>query len=108
MNEKIYIVTRSDLAPGLRAAQLVHAMRQFTSEHPEVDRKWYEESRFVVLLEVANQEALASLAHRAIRSSVPLSIWQEPDLDHELTAIALGPLARPLVAQIPLALREAA
>lgn len=108
MHEKIYIITRADLPPGLRAAQLVHAMRQFTSEHTEIDRPWYEESRFLALLEVPDKEALAELAYRAACSSIPLSLWQEPDLDHEPTALALGPSARVLVAQLPLALREAA
>ena len=105
--DKLYIVTRTDLAPGLAASQLCHALRQFVAEHPDVDRPWYHDSKFLVLLEVPGREQLAKLVYDAARERVPLSLWQEPDMQQEPTALALGPTGRRLVAQLPLALRKA-
>lgn len=103
---KLFIVTRSDLAPGARAAQLCHAMRQWSAEHPEADRQWFEESNTLVLLEAANEEALAALVGRAQAARVPCAEFREPDLGEALTAVTIGPPGAGLVAQLPLALRE--
>ena len=55
MHSKLYIVSRSDLSPGLVVAQSCHALRAFTAEHPEVDQKWYTESNNIVCLQIANE-----------------------------------------------------
>ncbi len=101
---KLYLVARRDLSPGKRAAQLCHAMRQFAADHPEAERAWFEASNTLVLLEVADEPALAQLAARAARDGLVVSRFREPDLGDALTAIALGPSARTLVRHLPLAL----
>lgn len=103
---KLYLVTRSDLAPGARAAQLCHAMRQWSEEEPEADRQWFAKSNTLVLLEAANESALSTLVGRARAAQVPCAEFREPDLEEALTAVAIGPTGSGLVAQLPLALRE--
>jgi peptidyl-tRNA hydrolase len=100
---KIFLVTRGDLAPGVRAAQLCHALRQLAAEHPELDARWFAESNTLVLLEVSDEPALAALAVRARDDDIPVAAFHEPDLGGSLTAVALGPAARRLVRRLPLA-----
>jgi len=101
---KLHLITRRDLAPGARAAQLCHALRAFVEQHPSVDRSWYEESNTLVLLEVADEAALLRLAWEATMTGVPWSLFREPDLNDAVTAVALGPTGRSLVRRLPLAL----
>lgn len=103
---KLYLITRQDLPPGARAAQLCHAMRQWSAEHPEEDRSWFEGSNTLVLLEAVDELALEALTDRAADADVVYSKFHEPDLDGSLTAVAIGPMGSGLVAQLPLALRE--
>lgn len=100
---KLFLIVRGDLKPGLRAAQLVHAMRAFTEEHPAVDREWFVRSNTVVLKEVPDEAALADLAYQAKAQGVPVSAFHEPDLDDQMTAITVGPAGRRLVRDLPLA-----
>lgn len=101
---KLFLVTRQDLAPGLRAAQLCHALRAFGEEHPAVDREWFTSSNTLVCLETRTEEELRLLLGQARGEGVAVSEFLEPDLDNALTAIALGPEGRRLVRRLPLAL----
>ena len=40
-NDKLYVITRSDLNFGQQASQLCHALRQFSNDHPEIDKEWF-------------------------------------------------------------------
>ena len=101
---KLYLVTRRNLLPGARAAQLCHALRAFVEEHPDVDRRWFERSNTLVLLEVDDEDALMRLAWQAVMTGVPWSLFREPDLDNAVTAVAIGPAGKALVRRLPLAL----
>jgi len=103
--QKLYIIARADLAPGLQAAQACHALRLFAEEHPEEEQKWYEESNNIVLLQVPNEKELLALKEKA--NGYPVSLFREPDVNDEATAIALGPEARPLTSNLPLLLKDA-
>lgn len=100
--EKLYVVGRADLPPGLRAAQIVHAARVFAENHAEEEQSWYDQSNNLVLLEVKDEQALLALA--AAAAHLHVAINREPDLDNQLTAIALGAGAKRLVRHLPLAL----
>jgi peptidyl-tRNA hydrolase len=96
-------VVRADLAPGLQAAQACHALRLFSAEHPDEDRAWYEGSNNLVLLQVPDEEALLGLNERA--NGTPRSLFKEPDVGDEATALAIGPSGRRLISNLPLLLR---
>jgi len=95
------------LEPGYQAVQSMHALRQFTAEHPEVDRIWFEQSNYLGLLSVADEKELTNLIEQATAHDIRFSIFREPDVDNEITAIALapGPKAKKLCSRLPLALR---
>jgi len=103
--DKLYVVVRGDLEPGLRAAQACHAQRQFAAEHPEDDRVWFTNSNTIVLLEVPDIEALVDLTFALDRRDIKYARFIEPDLGHELTAIAVAPEGRSLCRRLPLAFK---
>jgi peptidyl-tRNA hydrolase len=92
--EALYIVVRSDLKPGQQLAQSVHAMRQFTEEWPQLDRRWFDMSNTVVILGAKDEPALEELLLKAKDYGLATSEFREPDLDLSLTAITLQPCAQ--------------
>jgi len=103
MADKLYLVTRADLPPGQQAVQAAHALRQFTADHPDVDRRWFETSNTLALLVVPDESSLDQLLHKARRRG-PVSEFREPNRGNELTAVAIGPWGKSVVARLPLAL----
>jgi len=102
--EKLYIVLRSDLKPGLQLAQCAHAMRAFTHAHPDLDAAWFAGSNNLAVLAVPDEPALVALGERAAALGLRTAAFHEPDLEDSVTAISLEPGARRLVCRLPLAL----
>jgi peptidyl-tRNA hydrolase len=103
--EKLYIIVRNDLSPGLQVAQACHALREFIADHPKLDQEWHTKHKNIVVLQVSDIRGLSELADDCARASVPCSRFNEPDLGGELTAIACAPEAMPMLSSLPLALR---
>lgn len=103
--EKIYIIVRNDIAPGLQAAQACHALREFAAEHPEIEARWFRESNNIVILQIESEERLLALVARAEATGTPYAAFREPDLGNALTALSIGPSGHRLVSSLPLALR---
>ena len=68
-------------------------------------RSWHTRSNTLVLLAVPDELALSWLYTDATRRGLRAVRFHEPDLDGALTAVALEPAARRLVAHLPLSLR---
>lgn len=66
-------------------------MRQFSHQYPDIDRCWFDNSNYIALLSVSNEEEMHKLIEKAITKDIRLSIFREPDLDNRITAIALEP-----------------
>ena len=95
---RLYVVVRADLPPGLQCAQACHAARAFR-DPPDADEN-------LIVLSAPNEEALRSLLLQA-GPSAAVAAFHEPDLDGQLTAIALNGIDVPLLlAALPLALRD--
>jgi hypothetical protein len=101
----MFAVGRSDLPPGLRTAQMCHALRGYASQYPYIESEWYLRSNTLVLLEVRGGAELDELAERANKLGITVTEFSESD-DLGLTALALGPDAARLVSSLPLALRD--
>lgn len=89
--DKLYIVTRQDLAPGDILAQSCHAVAEFGREYPDVFLEWQDVSNYIAVLECKDEKELLSLIDRADKKRIRFSVFFEPDLDNEITAIALEP-----------------
>lgn len=101
---KLHLVVRADLSPGQQAVQAAHALREFVREHPAEDRRWYEKSNTLALLEIEDEKALTGLLSEARARRIPCSGFREPDRDDEITAIAIGPQGKGLCRRLRLAL----
>lgn len=106
--DKLYLITRQDIAPGYQAVQSAHALRQFTSEHPERDSEWYTNSNYLALLSVVDEVELMRLVVAAKDAGIRWSAFREPDVEGCITAIALEPGRKTaeLCRGLPLALKE--
>lgn len=100
--KKLFIVVRSDLSPGLQAAQACHAVQAMNDQHPEVTRTW---EGNIVLLAVRSAQELSELQCRLLRSRTPLAVFCEPDVGGEPTAMAVHGSAWRALSSLPLALR---
>jgi hypothetical protein len=96
------------LEPGYQAVQSMHALRQFTAEHPDIDKLWFEKSNYLGLLSVSDEQTLINLIEQAAAHDIRFSIFREPDIDNQITAIALapGPKSKKLCNRLPLALKD--
>jgi peptidyl-tRNA hydrolase len=110
MGDKLFLVTRRDIAPGYQAVQSCHAIRQFTAEHPDRDTEWFKSSNYLALLSVANEVELMRLLVAASDAGLRCSAFREPDVGGAITAIAIEPhpKAAELCKSLPLALKELA
>ncbi len=88
--------------------QSIHAAMQFAFEHPEVNKVWYENSNYLGFLSVANENELMVLVEQAVANDIHVSVFREPDVDNEVTAIAIapGPKSKKLVSKLDLALKD--
>jgi hypothetical protein len=97
-------VTRADLPPVTQACQCAHAAFDFAIAHPDQVRAWHTDSNTLALLAVPDELALTWLYADAVQAGLRAVPFHEPDLGGALTAVALEPAARRLVAHFPLAL----
>lgn len=105
MDEKLFVVTRADLAPGAVLVQSVHAALAFALAHPEVVGPWHRDSDTLVVLAVPDEAALMALARRAAEAGVLCALYREPSMGHQATALGLSHAARRLLGSLPRALR---
>lgn len=85
---KLYLVTRRDLAAGLAAAQIAHAAILWATSRPiEEVRRWMQESNTIVICAVADEAELKDKL-----ATAPGGVgFTDPDINGEMTAIALDP-----------------
>ncbi len=89
--DRLYIVGRRDLAPGLQASQAVHAAQAFQAAYPAVTGAWMDGANRVVLLAVANEPELVATLERAYQRGLRVVSFSDDDLDDPLGAIAIEP-----------------
>jgi peptidyl-tRNA hydrolase len=97
-------VTRADLPSATQACQLAHVAVEFSIAHPELVREWHGLSNTLVLLSVPDELRLSRLHADALTAGRRVIAFHEPDLAGSMTAVALEPAARRLVARLRLAL----
>ena len=104
------MAVRGDLSPGQQLAQAWHAGIDFSVRYPAVTARWHEESNNVVIVAVPGEAEVMVLESMALTLGLKHHLTSEPDLDNQITAIALEPglFAKRLCASYPLALKELA
>ena len=104
---KLTSVTRRDLNAGYQSVQSTHSIVKFVFEHPEISGIWFKDP-YLAQLSVENEDALKHLIHKLQKSNIKYSIFREPDLGNQITAIAIEPSdkTRKLISHLPLMLKE--
>lgn len=85
----LYVLVRSDLGPAQASVQAAHAVLEAgcayydpqTQEHPHL-----------IILSVRDERALFKATSKLSNSGYDFREFREPDLNHELTAIACRPV----------------
>lgn len=108
INPKLVVVTRQDLSPGYQAVQASHASIQFQHEYPEISKKWHSESNYLALLSTKDEQSLNNLIEKCQSKGLNVSVFTEPDIDNQITAIAIEPSieTQKICSNLPLALKE--
>ena len=82
----MYILVRKDLAETYRIVQGSHALAQYALDHPAEFQAWHNTT--IVYLGVRNLQELRSWNLKLAKAGKVSSLWREPDLDNQETAIA--------------------
>lgn len=96
------------MKPGYAGVQSIHAAIQFAMEHPDTNKVWFEKSNYLGFLSVADEKELLHLIEIASHHNIQFSVFKEPDIDNQITAIALAPgvKTKKMCSNLKLALRE--
>ena len=102
------MVSRQDLQPGYILTQCIHSTLEFFNEHPEPYKNWFNFSKAITLLAVPNEDSLKYLIRKLTESNIRYSIFIEPDINNQVTAITIEPgeASSKLCSSIPLALKQ--
>jgi hypothetical protein len=94
------------MSVGYRAVQSAHAAIDFTFEHPGRAGPWHKDSNYLVFLELKNEKQLKLLIFNCERLDLKHTVFREPDIDNQITAVAIepSPITQKLVSKIPLLL----
>lgn len=87
-------------------AQTCHAAIQFQHEFPQLSKSWIESSNYLVILEVDDETQLKSLINKARQIGICSSVFEEPDLNNQITAVTFEPgeLSKRLLRNVKLAM----
>ena len=69
----------------------MHAAVDWAFAHPKIAVGWHDKSNYIVVLVVKNEQLLNKLLTKAKEKNIICLPFVEPDLDNQLTAIALSP-----------------
>jgi len=86
MSEKLYVLVRKDLPAQQQAVQAGHAVAEFLLRGPKSD--W--SNGTLVYLGVRNSEMLRRWLVKLSDLELPTAVFKEPDLNNEMTALAVS------------------
>lgn len=97
------MVTHAQLSSGYQVAQTAHALAEFALRRPEAFAAW--RNGYIVCLQTQTAHELETLYTDALANGHDVVAFREPDLEHEITAIAFAPspAVKPLLSRLSLA-----
>lgn len=104
----MYVVVRQDLHQDYQSVQAGHAAIQFQHDHPKIAKEWHDKSKYLVYLSARDEEHLKDLIYKSQVRNIKISVFREPDIDNQITAVAFEPsdASRRLLSNLPLAKSE--
>lgn len=88
------------------SVQAMHAAIQFQHDHPDYAKSWFEKSNYLAYLSVSNESELLILIEKALIKEIKFSIFREPDIGNQITAVCFeaGSKSKKLCSNLKLAL----
>lgn len=88
--------------------QAAHAAIDFQYQHPVEANEWQKQSNYLVFVTVADEAELIKLITKALLTGIKHTVFREPDLNNQITAVAFEPTdaARKLTSSCPLLAKE--
>lgn len=74
--------------------QSAHAVREFHERFPDIDREWFANSNYIILLTCKDQREFLHALRRADYLGIEHADFHEPDMDMQVTATAFCPSAQ--------------
>lgn len=107
-NNKLVVVTRKDLSIPAQAVQAGHSAIKFQHDFPEISKKWFNESSYLIYLSIENQCELLKLIQKLEKLQIKFSAFIEPDMGGEITSICIEPSekTRRITSSMPLMLKK--
>ncbi len=101
---KLVTVTRTDIPEGYQAVQSTHAAIDFVFEHPTRAGPWHKNSNTLVMLTVEDTKGLIRLMKKCDYLSIVYTVFREPDIGNQITAICIEPHpeVQKMTAKLPL------
>lgn len=90
---------RNDISPGYQLAQTAHAVADFAIEHPEKFKAWKHGSNYLCCLS-ADAKRIDMIINRLSAHNIHHTIFREPDIGDQITAIAVEALPQQLHKQL--------
>lgn len=92
------------MSDGYKAVQSTHAAINFIFENYSRAGPWFYNSNYLVQLEVSNEKQLKLLIQKCDQNQLVYTVFREPDIGNQITAIAIEPSkqTQKLVSKIPL------
>jgi len=81
---KMYVLVRKDLTKAQQAVQGGHALAEFLLNYQTSWKNWT-----LVYLGVKNELQLEKWIYKLKEFDINVAVWKEPDMDNEITAIAV-------------------
>ena len=102
--EKLRVITRRDLSVGTAAVQSAHAAIDFQHQYYDDAINWHKTSNYLAILTVSDENALIDLIVKASLRGIKYTVFREPDLNNQITAVALEPSlkSKKLTSSLPL------
>lgn len=88
---KLVTVTRTDIPEGYQAVQSTHAAIDFVFEHPTRAGPWHTDSNTLVMLTTKDEKGLKHLMRKCDYLSLCYTVFREPDIGNQITAICIEP-----------------
>jgi hypothetical protein len=88
--------------------QSAHAAIDFQHEYPVEAKLWQTTSNYLAVLTVEDEEQLIKLITKAILLGIKHTVFREPDIGNQITAVAFEPSeqAKKLTSSCPLMGKE--
>lgn len=105
--KKLTVLSRQDLKPGYQAVQSAHAAIDFQHQYPKIAKKWHK-SNYLIFLSVLDENELLKYISIFKKFNLKHTIFREPDIGNEITAVAVQPsvLVKALCKDLPLLLKN--